>query len=600
MSSSKSRHSDVIVVILFVLAPCLVCNAAPSEQDVCVFHQSLIHLRSDLRLRAFAGGSEDQSLAEASYDRDAGSAQPEIKHVIPVDDLSASNSFVILRMSAPNDTTNITRNANETVVVSVKDDDENTTDTANVDDNTTDITVEHKVVKGKGRNHVVIQKVDAKDAKSDTHKHTNHKHTKRTVHVVKHDNTSASKPPRTNDEKDPEKPFAKENVTVHKHVLNITRRVNATANKTQNVTITETIKTVDVASPFHITSIYMVLFVPVAVAWAMYFNEGQQAYHYAWLLPFTMCAMSIGQDLVNQSLTLILEAPNAISAIQGFSMSVATCIWIWFVDWSAVRAIPLSNLTNWWGVAVFFAVYQLVNHLVYATCSLSERTVITNLTPLVSLGLERLVMPVGLKPSITFSSKLALGLMVIGAVLFSLQSPDFSIKGISIALLLLITMVPYRIAQRQFLAGGPSIPLATLACIDGFVLGVPSVIISIVRNVHFWNVVETSTEIPVSIMLVLSIMTFVGLHISGLAMLRIGSATTYLVFSNIASLVTIFLGIVFFGDHALATTLACIGLFANVASGIWYSAEVQARALAEQKEGVEQSSAITKDKENEN
>jgi drug/metabolite transporter (DMT)-like permease len=277
---------------------------------------------------------------------------------------------------------------------------------------------------------------------------------------------------------------------------------------------------------------------------------------------------------VNQSLIVVLETPNLITAIQAFSMALATCLWFLVMERPALQAMPIGKLSRWLVVAVLFAVYQLLNHWVYATCSLSERTVFTNLSPLISLALERLVMPAALKPQVSFGGKMALSLMVVGSVLFSIQNPSFTVEGIGTAMLLLLGTVPYRLAQRHMLAEGQEIPLTVLACIDGLVLAVPSSIISASRHTHFWSLYESS-EASIFFMLVLSITTFIGLHISGLAMLRLGSATTYLVFSNIAGLVTIGLGILFFGDRALGTTLACIGLLANVASGIWYSAEVR-------------------------
>lgn len=544
----------------------------PSEQDTCILYQKSIRM------------------GLSTYDEHVGTSWPEMESLIAgISDRNEAVSWTI----GDNNTINVTKDENETVVVKVKaraENDNSTEDTdaedaksANVTANTTDIKIEHRVVKGHTKNHVVES--DIKTASNGTDNESSSSGESTSVDARKKEFVDKTEPDiKTKSTENqtkggPEKAFAKENITVHKHVLNITRRVNETNNKTQNVTITETVKVVDLASPFHIASIYMLLFVPVAVAWALYFHHGMQPRHYIWLLPVTMCTMSIGQDLVNQSLTMILEAPNAISAIQGFSMTVAMFLWLWFADWSALRLVPLNKFSNWLGVAVLFAFYQLMNHIVYNVCTLSERTVITNLSPLMSLTFERLLMPANLKPSISFASKIALSLMVVGAILFSIQSPSFTLEGICVALILLITTVPYRLAQRHCLADAPELPLSALACIDGFVLGVPSALISFVRYIHFWSVVETSTEVSVFFMLSMSILTFVGLHISGLAMLRLGSATTYLVFTNIASIVTISLGIFFFGDQALGTGLACIGLFANVASGIWYSAEVQANAI---------------------
>jgi len=553
-------------MLAIFLALVLLPNAASllSEQDACVLHQSSALVKPGLQL-ALAGHRKDHSMLQKSVSlgresHDSSASAGETGSLVG-GMLDAQSALKGARSdSVP---VSITRDENESVVVNISKHSSNKkANHVKVDPNTTDITVERKIVNNHG---------SKREVHSGTH---THRSTKGHSHATKNgaNYTNAS---------DSEKPFAKENVTVHRHQLNITRRVNAKHNKTQNVTITDVTKVVDVASPFHIASIYIVLFGPVSIAWAMYFKHGQQAHYYVWLLPLTMCTMSIGQDLVNQSLTVILEAPNLISAIQAFSMAVATCIWSLSQDWSSLRMLRWK-LTGWIGVAIFFAMYQIMNHLVYAMCSLSERTVITNLAPVLSLIIERTIMPEALKPNINFGSKMALCLMVTGAFLFSIQTPSFTRQGIGVALLLLLATVPYRLAQRRFLAEVPELPLAALACIDGFVLFVPSTAISVARNLHFWNMYSTAAEAPVLFMLVLSVMTFAGLHICSLAMLRLGAATTYLVHSNIASLGTIALGIFFFGDRALGTSLACVGLAANVGSGIWYSVEATTIQIHEQ------------------
>lgn len=477
------------------------------------------------------------------------------------------------------DTIEITREAGEPVVLNVTDkapdiDNSDQHVLKDITRNTTNVSVEHKVVGSKGGGKRKVVHTHAEDSSDKTPAETDYD----------------AKIKGRREKGKGGKPFTDVNITVHRHFLNITRRVNSTRNETQNVTITETVKSLDVASPFYIASIYIVLFVPVLLGWLTYIHFGYRESHYMLVLPLTMCTMSIGQDLVNQSLTVLLEAPNIITAIQAGSMAIMTLV-ISLREWSTIRMIPVAKLTKWLGVAALFALYQVMNHWVYYSCSLSERTVFTNLSPLITLALERLVMPATQKPSISIGAKLALSLMVIGSVLFSIQNPDFTLDGIAVAGLLLLTTVPYRLAQRHLLADGPELHLAALACIDGLMLALSSALLSLFRNVHWnllWNLEVSALETSVVFMLALSVFTFAGLHISGLAMLRVGSATTFLVYSNIASLVTVALGIFFFGDNAVGTSLAWLGLAANVGSGIWYSSEVQWQKTADaEKENAE-------------
>lgn len=597
---SNGHVGTVFIFLLLAIAlaagecsdQCVLPSQEAGATDASVLYQHNIRVRSDIQLLDKEAPSSDKGKHEASYAEQIGDSWQHMQSFIqgttgsdfpgsPISDdgdlpMSELVSFdlpisVIMSSRDAHDLVTVTRKEDKHVVMNVKNDVDNVTTPADVTSNISDVKVDRTVVKG--------------DAKSHNGKHVMHTDvTSRTKNETEtEDSTKGAKEEdqgNASGNATDEKPFAKENTTVQKKTVNITRQINATHSHTQSINVTETVHTVDLDSSFHIVSIYLVLFVPVIFAWAYYVHHGMQAQHYLWLLPLTMCTMSIGQDLVNQSLTMILEAPNAISAIQGFSMTIATGLWLVFADLSALRKVHFHEISSWAPVAACFAVYQIMNHLGYATCSLSERIVITNLSPLISLLFERVAMPTNLKPDLSFGAKSALSLMAIGALLFGLQNPSFTPRGICVALLMLITTVPYRLGQRRFLAGGPDVPLSTLACIDGFVLGVPSVIISAVRKIHLVSVMEASTEVPVMIMLSLSVATFVGLHICGLSMLRMGSATTYLVFSNVASLVTVALGIFFFGDKAFATALASIGLFANVASGIWYSAEVQIQSAA--------------------
>lgn len=359
-------------------------------------------------------------------------------------------------------------------------------------------------------------------------------------------------------------PFAKENVTVKKHRIIVKDMVN--------VTIKETVKVVEVASASSIVSIYFILFVPVLMAWATYYHSGMKDKHYMILIPVTLCFMSVGQDLVNQSLIMVMEAPYTVSCIHAYCTAVSLGLWLAFADPPDISKMPLCKLSYWLIVALLFTIYQLVNHVVYSTCSLSERTVFLNLCPLVSLLCENMTMPTSLRPSSSFGGKMALVLMLIGAILFSLQNPSFSLRGVAMASTLVLTNIPYRLAQRHFLGDSKGFSIALLVFLDGIVFAFPSTAIAAARNNYFSSLDSFLDELPVMIMLLLSILTFIGQHMCTLAMLRLGSATSYLVLQNIAGLMTIAMGIVFFGDRVLATPLACIGLSANVASGLWYSA----------------------------
>ena len=73
---------------------------------------------------------------------------------------------------------------------------------------------------------------------------------------------------------------------------------------------------VDIATPEIIVSVYLLLYVPLAMAWAYFVHYGYQEKHYLILVPFTLCAFTVGLDLVNQSLSTLTAAPMALTTIQ--------------------------------------------------------------------------------------------------------------------------------------------------------------------------------------------------------------------------------------------------------------------------------------------
>jgi len=57
------------------------------------------------------------------------------------------------------------------------------------------------------------------------------------------------------------------------------------------------------------------------------FPSTSQEKHYLIMVPFTLCAFTVGLDLVNQSLSTLTAAPMAMTAIQAGFMSAATMLW---------------------------------------------------------------------------------------------------------------------------------------------------------------------------------------------------------------------------------------------------------------------------------
>ncbi|CAE7902870.1 NCL1 [Symbiodinium sp. KB8] len=251
---------------------------------------------------------------------------------------------------------------------------------------------------------------------------------------------------------------------------------------------------------------------------------------------------------------------------------------------SELSLYPLScgslsyPLLRWTPAALWFVAYQLINHEVSLYCSLSERTIFLNLCPLFALFIEPLVLPSNISRgfNVTFSSKMSLITMAFGALLFSLQYPEFSANGARAAGLLVAVVLPYRLLQRMLLAECKEAPATLLCAFDGLLLTLPAGVLTTVNERFFleaWNVWLHNPSIM--LMLALSVFAFVGNHLAVLYLLKATSATSTLVFSNLSNFIVVFEGIVFFSDPVLQAPLVMAGIIFSLFGGVWYAVEQQ-------------------------
>jgi len=364
---------------------------------------------------------------------------------------------------------------------------------------------------------------------------------------------------------------------------NVTRVLNISGTPAgpANITVKETIieDVVMVATPYEITTVFICMFTPLCVAWAIFVHLGSQEKHCLVMLPITLGACNVGFDLVNQSLGLVLGIPASVTAIQALAMGIVMLIWTVSMEAAACKEVPRSHWLTWMLIAFVYGLYQISNHFAYEKCSLSERTVFMNLCPAAAMCLEVLVLPASLQKTKTFRIKLALCCMIVGAVLFSIQNPTFTLDGMASGTVLVVTLVPARLMQKAFL-GSESVtwvPISALACIDGLVVFCTSAVVSMsevelfLMRFHEW---ESEAQSSLVLMLILSIGCFIAKTIVGLLLLRKGSTpTTVLVYANVTNFFDVALGILWFGDMSSPKPGAIIGLAVSLTCGLWYSVE---------------------------
>jgi len=343
----------------------------------------------------------------------------------------------------------------------------------------------------------------------------------------------------------------------------------------QNTTTVE----VHIATPSQILCVFAFLYLPLSIVWAVFLYKGSPERWYLVLLPFTLCTMSVGMQMVNQSLAALMDAPASIIFIQAACLCFVAGIWSLG---SELRRPSLGRqlsfaMVLWASAAVMYALHEWLGRLVAHRASVCERSLFVQLCPVLSHLVEEVGVPRGKNGGRSLiGARLALAAFVSGAVLFSLQMPDMTFEGIAWVCILAAQAAPFRLLQRWLLLKWQDLPIPVLACYDAAVLLASAAGVSASsQQEHTWESWQywVSND-SIMCMLVLSVVTFSGHHICELALLRMTTASATLVFGNLSSVVLVAVAMVFFGEHAWSSHCAVIGMLVTLAGSLWYVTEM--------------------------
>eukprot|EP00439_Symbiodinium_sp_Y106_P043822 s176_g5.t1 len=349
-----------------------------------------------------------------------------------------------------------------------------------------------------------------------------------------------------------------------------------------------------------VITLYLFIFVPLAMAWTYYYYRGSQGTSpqqlYLLLLqnlelpmaafPILAVAFRLYADLILSGAVFMPaelgqgQAPMALTAMQSLSMIVFGA-GLTIVHFCSSESRPTlgalrKDLTFWLPAASAFGVYQLADHFEANFCSLSERTVFGNLAPVLGLFLElslaSFMQPrASEKASANLSSKMALAAKVFGATIFALQYPDFNARGMEVSTYYVISMVIYRLVQRCIL-GHVKSPLAVLTATDGIVCFVIAGCLSrsevddMSYSLHLWW-----SNGSIRTMLALSFVAFSVGHWATLHLVNTDTATAVMVIGNISSGFSVFQGILFFHDDDFQRPVAFAGILIVIFAGVWWT-----------------------------
>lgn len=322
-------------------------------------------------------------------------------------------------------------------------------------------------------------------------------------------------------------------------------------------------------------------------------------------LPIVFCACLIAQTLANQALVPATTSSFSITACQFMFLAMVSCTWCVSLERQHLHESGLGIYARWLPVTAMFILFQIFNHIVSEFCSLSERIVLGNLTPIVLLVAETFAMPADCRPTVNIRSGFLLTMLVVGAIMFNSGSQNEDIPShvaetttsneitsqcTLISMFWIATTVSLKLGQRHHLKDGKSMRIGVVACIDSVSVAMFSILGACYRDEKALSNLQYLFEQPwLPVLLALSCMTHSGVHLLACEILRNDTATALSVLYSISGFLLVAAGVALFGDKSFTTPTACVGISVSLLSALWYSVQeaIEAKSEAPEEESQE-------------
>merc|ERR1740121_1581586 len=158
--------------------------------------------------------------------------------------------------------------------------------------------------------------------------------------------------------------------------------------------------------------------------------------------------MSVGMHVLNKALVDYLQSPAIITAFQ----MILTVVVVGAQSAGDLARSPRTQLLKWLVVPVLFAGMLISAFYAYAKISLTLLTLVRNLTPLLMLPLESVLMAPEKRPTVTGPVVLGILTMLVGALVYSGGNmASISMVGVAFAVLNMVLAVTDRLIQRRLL-----------------------------------------------------------------------------------------------------------------------------------------------------
>lgn len=288
------------------------------------------------------------------------------------------------------------------------------------------------------------------------------------------------------------------------------------------------------------------------------------------LLCFTWCSMSIGMHTLNKALAVLLGAPSLIA----LSQMLVSVIIFGAMAWRDVLESDRSEILIWMIVPFFFAAMLISSFYTFQLISLSMLTVLRNLSPLIVLPIETLLMPPDKQPLINRTVVGSIFVMLCGAAVYGGNIADLSWPGVGFALMNMVLACSDRLIQRRLLTDQcKGLTSSTCSILNNGFAMIPTTALAIMtqevsnaiapENVGHW------TDPQTLFLLALSGLVGMGMCYFGFECQREVSATSFFVMNNLAKVAVVSVGITVFGDP-LSSPWSLFGLVLSLSGSFFY------------------------------
>merc|ERR1719343_1895181 len=310
----------------------------------------------------------------------------------------------------------------------------------------------------------------------------------------------------------------------------------------------------------------------IALLWAANTKWGSPEHARTALLCISWASTSVGMHVLNKALVGYLSGPALISAFQmGLTVLVVSVR-----SWNELKGAPRQQLLQWMIVPVFFSGMLISAFYAYAEISLTLLTLVRNLTPLLMLPLESVLMAPDKRPAITGPVVLGILTMLVGALVYSGGNmASISLVGVAFALLNMVLAVTDRLIQRRLLTTECKELSSTLCTLlNNFFGMIPTLLLAWATG-QFAEAARPESrarwaEAQALVLLLLSGLVGTGISILGLECQRAISATSFSVMQNTSKVAVVSAGIVFFFDP-IGSPVSMAGLSLSLGGSFLYA-----------------------------